>query len=69
MANSNKKRSVSTNTSTAPKTTTVAPVRANRSAVAEFNPDYTYVKKDLAKIGTMAGIFIAILVILSFFLR
>lgn len=35
----------------------------------EFNPDYTYVKKDLARIGTLAGFFIVVLVALSFFLR
>ena len=23
----------------------------------EFNPDYTYVKRDLARIGTLAGFF------------
>lgn len=33
-----------------------------------FNPDYTYVKKDLQTIGILAGIFITILVVLSFFL-
>ena len=35
----------------------------------EFNPDYTYVKRDLARIGTLAGFFVATLVVLSFFLR
>lgn len=35
----------------------------------EFNPDYSYVKKDLARIGTLAGFFIVVLVALSFFLR
>lgn len=35
----------------------------------EFNPDYSYVKKDLRRIGILAGSFMAILVILSFFLR
>ena len=34
-----------------------------------FNPDYSYVSKDLRRIGMLAGSFIAILVILSFFLR
>jgi hypothetical protein len=34
----------------------------------EFNPDYTYVKKDLVRIGTLAGFFIVVLVTLSFFL-
>lgn len=35
----------------------------------EFNPDYTAVKKDLARIGTLAGFFIVVLIVLSFFLR
>ena len=35
----------------------------------EFNPDYTYVKRDLARIGTLAGFFVVVLVVLSFFLR
>ena len=35
----------------------------------EFNPDYTYVKRDLARIGTLAGFFVAVLIVLSFFLR
>jgi hypothetical protein len=34
----------------------------------EFNPDYTYVIKDLKRIGTLAGIFFAILIALSFIL-
>jgi len=67
MSNSSKKRPVSTASTTS--TSSVAPARVSRSAVVEFNPDYTYVKKDLAKIGIMAGSFITILVILSFFLR
>jgi len=33
-----------------------------------FNPDYTYVKKDLRTIGILASIFITILVVLSFIL-
>lgn len=35
----------------------------------EFNPDYTPVKKDLKRIGMLAGFFIAVLIALSFFLR
>ena len=35
----------------------------------EFNPDYTYVKKDLARIGTLAGFFIVVLIVVSFFLK
>ena len=33
----------------------------------EFNPDYSQVKRDLTRIGILAGIFLAILVALSFF--
>jgi hypothetical protein len=35
----------------------------------EFNPDYSMVKKDLKRIGALAGSFILILVLLSFFLK
>jgi hypothetical protein len=35
----------------------------------EFKPDYSQTIKDLRRIGTLAGTFFAILVILSFFLR
>ena len=37
--------------------------------VAEFEPDYTYIKRDLTRIGTIAGGFFVILIVLSFFLR
>lgn len=39
------------------------------SRSSEFNPDYSYVIKDLRRIGVLAGTFILILVTLSFFLR
>jgi hypothetical protein len=35
---------------------------------SDFNPDYTYVKHDLRRIGTLAGSFFAILIVLSFIL-
>lgn len=35
----------------------------------EFNPDYTDVIRDLKRIGILAGVFFAVLVGLSFFLR
>ncbi len=35
----------------------------------EFNPDYTDVKKDLKTIGSLAGFFVLVLIVLSFFLR
>lgn len=49
--------------SSIPKTTVV------RSSSSEFSPDYSYVRKDLKRIGILAGSFFIILVVLSFFLR
>ncbi len=37
--------------------------------MTEFNPDYTYIKRDLGRIGMLAGAFFVILVVLSFFLK
>jgi hypothetical protein len=34
-----------------------------------FNPDYSYVLADLRRIGILAGSFIVVLVVVSFFLR
>jgi hypothetical protein len=51
------------------RTTTVSVTPSPASPRNEFNPDYTAVKKDLARIATLAGFFITVLVILSFFLR
>lgn len=52
-------------------TTTTRSTDANKIAnkVADFNPDYSPVLKDLRRIGTLAGIFVTTLVVLSFFLR
>jgi hypothetical protein len=33
----------------------------------EFNPDYSQVKRDLRRIATLAGSFLVILIVLSFF--
>jgi len=47
-------------------------VRTRKNATvssAEFNPDYSDVKKDLKNITILAGSFIAILVALSFILN
>jgi hypothetical protein len=41
----------------------------SRAFEREFNPDYSYVIKDLRRIGVLAGSFFMILVVLSFFLR
>ncbi len=69
------KRSVSSPRPSAP-TSSLAPDRpvfstsAMRSSYSqEFNPDYNQIVQDLKKIGIMAGSFITILVVLSFFLR
>jgi hypothetical protein len=40
---------------------------ANRGT--EFNPDYTHVKRDLSRIGVIAGSFFVILIALSFFIK
>jgi hypothetical protein len=37
--------------------------------IAEFNPDYSHIKRDLGRIGALAGGFFVILVVLSFFLH
>ncbi len=42
---------------------------AGANARYDFNPDYTDVKKDLRRIGLLAGFFILVLVGLSLFLR
>ncbi|HKI54310.1 MAG TPA: hypothetical protein VJ987_09305 [Anaerolineales bacterium] len=42
---------------------------ASARSLEEFNPDYTHVKKDLARIGTLAGFFIVVLIVLSFILK
>jgi hypothetical protein len=67
MANKKQKRSV--NTSVTPVEKAAAARAHGRTAVAEFNPDYSYVKQDLKRIGILAGSFFVVLVVLSFFLR
>jgi len=66
-----KHRSVSTSTTPAPaaKAAPAAVKTLGKSFSTEFNPDYTFVKQDLKRIGTLAGIFFVVLVVLSFFLR
>ncbi len=50
--------------------TTRKPTRTARAprAAEEFNPDYTEIKSDLRRIGLLAGMFLAILIALSFIL-
>jgi hypothetical protein len=68
MATKTKKRSVSATISPAVESV-VSAKPSSRSSVVEFNPDYSYVKKDLTRIAILAGSFFVILVVLSFFLR
>ena len=44
--------------------------RISRSAMTDdqFNPDYTDIKQDLKRIGTLAVVFFVVLVVLSFVL-
>ncbi len=42
---------------------------ASSPSRSEFNPDYSNVKKDLTRIGALAGFFIVVLIVLSFFLK
>jgi hypothetical protein len=39
-----------------------------KDEVVEFNPDYTYVKRDLRRIGILAGSIFAVLIVLAFIL-
>jgi hypothetical protein len=54
-------------TSTATPTSTSPSRRSSfaRASEAEFNPDYTYVLKDLRRIGILAGSFFTILIVLA----
>jgi hypothetical protein len=51
------------------KRSSLAATLSGRSAASDFNPDYSYVRKDLRRIGALAGTFLAILFILALFLR
>lgn len=43
-------------------------VSSRQVSSADFSPDYSYVRKDLRRIGTLALAFFAILILLSFIL-
>ncbi|MEP7134126.1 MAG: hypothetical protein ABI904_04255 [Chloroflexota bacterium] len=47
----------------------VSVVTSAKNAPTEFNPDYTYIKRDLGRIGVLAGSFFALLIVLSFFIK
>lgn len=67
------KRSVSVQTRTTPTSETPLEQKptsmfSRRSAPNEFAPDYTYIRKDLKRIGLLSGTFVVILIALSFIL-
>jgi len=66
---SKKRKRQSRTSSYSDKTTSSGSGGSSRNLPDNFNPDYTYVVKDLRQIGTLAGIFISILVILAIILR
>lgn len=39
-----------------------------KEETVEFNPDYTYIKRDLRRIAVLAGSIVAVLIVLSFIL-
>jgi hypothetical protein len=45
---------------------TTVSMASSASTRAEFNPDYSIVKNDLRRIGLLAGIFTAALIVLAF---
>lgn len=54
---------------TAPTPKPAAVSASRRPFEREFNPDYAPVIKDLKRIGTLAGTFFVLLIVLSFFLK
>jgi hypothetical protein len=42
---------------------------AASAAREEFNPDYSITKRDLKRIGVLAGSFVVVLIVLSFFIK
>ncbi len=48
--------------------TSAKPVKKAPRSEREFNPDYTEIKNDLKRIGLLAGMFLAVLIVLSFVL-
>jgi hypothetical protein len=48
--------------------TSPKPIKKTARSEREFNPDYTEIKNDLKRIGLLAGMFLAVLIVLSFIL-
>ncbi|MGE5644018.1 MAG: hypothetical protein ACM3Y8_13490 [Byssovorax cruenta] len=58
-----------TNRKTKTRRTTSVSMSSAANRPVEFNPDYTHVKRDLSRIGVLAGSFFVLLIVLSFFIR
>jgi hypothetical protein len=56
-------------TSPAPAATPTFGGLQRKGETAEFNPDYTDVRRDLKRIGILAGSIITVLVVLSFIIN
>jgi hypothetical protein len=70
MSKKNKRQVQKTTASPAPVVSnSAAEITPARSIDRDFNPDYSYVKKDLKRIAILAGTFLAILIALSFILQ
>lgn len=63
------RKSSAYNPAVAPASSSVADIPPARTIDREFNPDYSYVRKDLKRIAALAGTFFAILIALSFILN
>ncbi len=62
------KRNVSTYKPKAEVSGKMSTPAATRTSTTEFNPDYSYVLRDLKRIGVLAGSFFIILIVLAIFL-
>ena len=51
------------------RTSSVSVTSSTTRTATEFNPDYTHVKRDMKRIGTLAGSFFVLLIVLSFFIK
>jgi hypothetical protein len=64
-----KTRSTSTASAAATKSAPTFAGIQRGSATVEFNPDYSTIKKELKQVGVLAGSFLVLLVVLSFFIK
>lgn len=65
---SKKRKRQSRRSRAAVSTAGVAKTPRRRSA-QDFNPDYSYIKEDLKRVGVLSGSFLVILIALAFFLN